>query len=171
MLLLQPREHSSWSKASKALSKETLLSIGYIITKYQRNTLALFVGRFLRKTKRITNWHSQRTDTNLKSSLRKIMCWCWNSQSSLVTKIKEQPRRKMYYYYLLIKPKTHQVTSLKKSRWKNLWCTTPRGFGSRALGCMWRLSYYYYYLLPESGLSISLLFLEEIENTRKTYLL
>lgn len=116
--MLQPREHSSWSKASKALSKETLLSIGYIITKYQRNTLALFVGRFLRKTKRITNWHSQRTDTNLKSSLRKKMCWCWNSQSSLVKKIKEQPRRKMYYYYLLIKPKTHQVTSLNKSRWK-----------------------------------------------------
>lgn len=118
--MLQPREHSSWSKASKALSKETLLSIGYIITKYQRNTLALFVGRFLRKTKRITtDIVKERTQTLKKKQFKKsIMCWCWNSQSSLVKKIKEQPRRKMYYYYLLIKPKTHQVTSLNKSRWK-----------------------------------------------------
>lgn len=128
--------------------------------------------KIFKKNKKNNNWHSQRTDTNFKKQFKEsIMCWCWNSQSSLVKKIKEQPRRKLYYYYLLIKPKTHQVTSLNKSRWKNLWCTTPSGFGSRALDCMWRLSYYYYYLLPESGLSISLLFLEEIENTRKTYLL
>lgn len=127
--------------------------------------------KIYKKNKKNNNWHSQRTDTNLKSSLRKKNVLVLKFAIVVGKKIKEQPRRKMYYYYLLIKPKTHQVTSLNKSRWKNLWCTTPRGFGSRALGCMWRLSYYYYYLLPESGLSISLLFLEEIENTRKTYLL